>query len=58
MAIYKYGLISDTHGTLHMKIFDIFQGVETIFHAGDVVGNKVWTACRNCSGSRSGWKLR
>ena len=25
MAIYKYGLISDTHGTLHMKIFDIFQ---------------------------------
>jgi putative phosphoesterase len=32
----KIGLISDTHGKLPEEIFDIFKGVEHIFHAGDI----------------------
>jgi uncharacterized protein len=32
----KIGLISDTHGLLRPQVFDIFEGVELILHAGDV----------------------
>lgn len=32
----KIGIISDTHGTLPGSIFDIFKGVNQIFHAGDI----------------------
>jgi hypothetical protein len=32
----KIGLIADTHGKLHPKIFDIFQNVDHIIHAGDI----------------------
>ncbi len=35
----KIGIISDTHGTLPGSIFDIFKGVDQIFHAGDI-GNQ------------------
>ncbi|MBI5155443.1 metallophosphoesterase family protein [Candidatus Poribacteria bacterium] len=38
MATHRFGLISDTHGSLHPSVFTIFAGVEAIFHAGDVVG--------------------
>ncbi len=31
-----YGLLSDTHGHLHPEVFGLFEGVEKIFHAGDV----------------------
>jgi putative phosphoesterase len=37
----KIGLISDTHGILPEKIFDIFKGVKHIFHAGDIGGPEV-----------------
>ena len=30
------GLISDTHGLVRPEIFEAFQGVEQILHAGDV----------------------
>ena len=30
------GVISDTHGLLRPQIFDLFQDVETIIHAGDI----------------------
>lgn len=43
MSIHRYGLISDTHGHLHPGIFQIFDGVEGIFHAGDVGGGTVLT---------------
>ena len=33
----KFGLISDTHGSIHVDVFEHFKGVETILHAGDVV---------------------
>ncbi len=34
----RFGLISDTHGHLHPDVFSLFEGVEAIWHAGDVVG--------------------
>jgi putative phosphoesterase len=32
----KIGVISDTHGFLDPKIFELFAGVEHILHAGDI----------------------
>lgn len=32
----KVGVISDTHGHLDRQVIDIFQGVDHIFHAGDI----------------------
>ena len=30
------GVISDTHGLLRPEVFDVFQGVDLILHAGDI----------------------
>jgi putative phosphoesterase len=32
----KIGLISDTHGWIHPKLFDLFSGCDEIWHAGDI----------------------
>jgi putative phosphoesterase len=32
----KIGIISDTHGLLRAQVFDVFEGVEHILHAGDI----------------------
>ena len=32
----KVGVISDTHGTVHKAVFDVFNGAEHILHAGDI----------------------
>ena len=32
----RVGVISDTHGYVSPKVFDAFEGVEKILHAGDV----------------------
>jgi uncharacterized protein len=32
----RIGLISDTHGYLHPRVFDLFAEVDHILHAGDV----------------------
>jgi putative phosphoesterase len=32
----KIGLLSDTHGFLDEKLFDLFSGCDEIWHAGDV----------------------
>jgi putative phosphoesterase len=32
----RIGLISDTHGRLRNEVYDLFDGVEHILHAGDV----------------------
>ncbi len=37
----RFGLISDTHGHLHPDVFALFEGVEAIWHAGDVVGEDI-----------------
>lgn len=36
-----FGLVSDTHGYVHPDVFDHFDGVEAIYHAGDVCGADV-----------------
>ncbi|MDZ7374205.1 MAG: YfcE family phosphodiesterase [candidate division KSB1 bacterium] len=37
----KIGLLSDTHGSLHPRVYDLFEGVELILHAGDVESSTV-----------------
>lgn len=37
------GLISDTHGRLNNKVFELFAGVDLILHAGDIGGNQILT---------------
>lgn len=32
----KIGVISDTHGAVHPRVFDLFEGVDHILHAGDI----------------------
>ena len=32
----KIGLLSDTHGYLHERLFDFFKDVDEIWHAGDI----------------------
>jgi putative phosphoesterase len=32
----KIGLVSDTHGWVHPKLFDLFSGCDEIWHAGDI----------------------
>lgn len=32
----RIGLISDTHGRLRNEVFDIFEGVDAVVHAGDI----------------------
>jgi uncharacterized protein len=34
--VLKIGLISDTHGWIHPKLFDLFSGCDEIWHAGDI----------------------
>lgn len=35
-APYRIGVLSDTHGHLPARVFEIFEGVDMILHAGDV----------------------
>ncbi len=35
-ATHRIGLVSDTHGMLRPEVFRALEGVELIFHAGDV----------------------
>lgn len=35
------GILSDTHGYLHPKIFEFFSGVDEIWHAGDIGNLKI-----------------
>jgi len=37
----RVGLISDTHGYLHPDVFGIFEGMDEIWHAGDVCGEEI-----------------
>lgn len=32
----KIGIISDTHGKLNSKVFEVFKNVDLILHAGDI----------------------
>jgi hypothetical protein len=37
----RVGVLSDTHGYIDPKIFDLLKGVERILHAGDITTNDV-----------------
>lgn len=39
----KVGLISDTHGKLRSGVFDAFDGVQLILHAGDIGASGIIT---------------
>ena len=39
----RIGLISDTHGVCHPRVFDLLDGVDRILHAGDVGRPEVLT---------------
>lgn len=40
----RIGIISDTHGLLRAQVFEVFEGVEHILHAGDVGDADILTA--------------
>jgi putative phosphoesterase len=40
----RIGIISDTHGLLRAQVFEVFDGVEHILHAGDVGDPDILTA--------------
>jgi len=39
---WNIGVISDTHGLLRPEVFDAFQDVELILHAGDIGGDDIF----------------
>ncbi len=43
----KIGVLSDTHGTIHPRIFELFEGVDAIFHAGDIGKDLVLSKLKN-----------
>jgi putative phosphoesterase len=40
----KIGVISDTHGVIHPRVFELFQDADQILHAGDIGGEDIVTA--------------
>jgi len=45
-AVYRIGLIADTHGRLHPALPRIFAGVDEIWHLGDVCTEEILDALR------------
>jgi putative phosphoesterase len=41
---YRVGVLSDTHGVTHPRLFELFAGVDLILHAGDVGNDDVLLA--------------
>mgnify|MGYP006144682437 FL=1 len=60
----KIGIISDTHGLLRAQVFQAFEGVEHILHAGDVGDPDILTALEAVApvtavwGNVDGWEVR
>jgi hypothetical protein len=60
----KIGIISDTHGLLRPQVFDVFQGVEHILHAGDIGNVDIITELQAIApvtavwGNADGWEVR
>ena len=47
----RLGVISDTHGLLRPEVFDVFQQVDHILHAGDIGGDHVISSLREIAQS-------
>ena len=60
----KIGIISDTHGLLRAQVFQAFQGVEHVLHAGDVGNPDILTELEAIApvtavwGNVDGWEIR
>lgn len=60
----RIGLLSDTHGFLDPRFFDLFSQVDEIWHAGDIGSGNVLTdletfkTCRAVFGNIDDWDLR
>jgi len=60
----KIGIISDTHGFIHPKIFDFFAQCDEVWHAGDMVSTEIIdqlsaiTNVRAVYGNCDGWDVR
>lgn len=60
----RLGVISDTHGLLRPEVFDVFQDVDHILHAGDVGSLDILTALEALApvtavyGNTDGWEVR
>jgi hypothetical protein len=60
----KIGLLSDTHGYLDPRLFDLFSEVDEIWHAGDIGSENVlcdlesFKMCRAVYGNIDGWEIR
>lgn len=39
----RLGIIADTHGLLRPEVFEVFQGVDRILHAGDIGSDELLT---------------
>ncbi len=60
----RIGLLSDTHGFLDPRFFELFKGVDEIWHAGDIGNEDVLTdletfkPCRAVYGNIDDWNIR
>jgi putative phosphoesterase len=60
----KIGLLSDTHGFLDPRFFELFEEVDEIWHAGDIGDGDILTdletfkTCRAVYGNIDDWDLR
>jgi len=37
----RLGIVSDTHGMIHPRVFDYLEGVDMMLHAGDIGGEDI-----------------
>lgn len=60
----KIGILSDSHGYTHPKLFDFFKDCDEIWHAGDMMSDSILTdlqaitKVRAVYGNCDGWDVR
>lgn len=60
----KIGILSDTHGYSHPKLFEFFKDCDEIWHAGDMMSSEILieleaiTKVRAVYGNCDGWDVR
>ena len=60
----KIGILSDSHGYTHPKLFDFFKDCDEIWHAGDMMSDSILTdlqaitKVRAVFGNCDGWDVR
>lgn len=51
----RLGIISDTHGLLRPEVFEVFEGVDLILHAGDIGPPELLTELETIAPVRAVW---